>query len=165
MLHHSITAHYSSVAALAADPQLKNLVRRQLGLPSTTALLPAMAAQGLCQAELVLCLLRLRDAHAALRRPVEDHIAALVGHPIQVGTPCLLGLRASSRPLCQRADPTPRLLWVAPENPRKPGTKAWLRWREYRVGRSVAQLKCRGIGAKDIRLCKTCGWIRLEEVR
>ncbi len=58
---------------------------------------------------------------------------------------------------------TPRVTWVTSKNPRQPHTDAYLRWPEYKVGRSVAQLKMRGVKPKDMRLAKQCGWVRFEE--
>jgi hypothetical protein len=53
---------------------------------------------------------------------------------------------------------------VVPGNPRATNTVAYLRWCEYRVGRSTAQLRARGLKPKDIRLAARNGWIKLEEL-
>lgn len=158
MLHHART-----VAQIGRDRDLRYLIRDYFALPKHQALMPALLARSLGQADLVLCLLRLRDRHASLRSSAEAHIAALVGHPICVGPGCLL-LYRSNGPAHVRQDRTPRVTYVTPVNPRQPNTEAYLRWPEYKIGRSVAQLKMRGIRAKDLRIARERGWIRLEEV-
>ncbi len=158
MLH----AHARTVARLNNNPGLKYLIRDYFSMPRTTALMPALLSRALGQADLVLCLLRLRDAHAGVRLACEAHITALVGHPISIGPGCLLRYRDDGR-LHVALDRTPRVVWVTPGNPRKPNTDAYPRWCEYRVGRSTAQLRTRGVKPKDIRLARRRGWIRLEE--
>ncbi len=158
MLH----AHARTVARLNNDTGLKYLIRDYFSLPRTTALMPALLSRALGQADLVLCLLRLRDAHAGVRLACEAHITALVGHPISIGPGCLLRYRDDGR-LHVALDRTPRITYVVPVNPRQPHTDAYLRWPEYRVGRSIAQLRVRGVKPKDIRTATRRGWIRLEE--
>ena len=155
-----LTLHYRTIARLGRDRTIKYLVRDYFGLPRAPALMPALLRCGLGQADLVLCLLRVRDAHVGLRTAAEAHIAALMGHPIVVGRPCLLGLR--SRVTGPQAKQAPRIAWVAPENPRLPRTEAYLRWCEYRVGRTEAQLRSRGITRRDFRKAVRRGWVRME---
>src|SRR5579859_6321259 len=81
MLHR----HHRTIANLSSNPDLKYLIRDYFDLPRWQSLLPAMLARGLGQADLVLCLLRLRDRHRAARCACELHIAALVGRPIVLG--------------------------------------------------------------------------------
>ncbi len=150
------------VTCVARDYNLKFLIRDYFDLPKGTALLPALLARGLGQADLVLCLLRLRDAHSGLRRAAEGHIAALVGHAITVGPPCLMYYRASGAPTV-RTDLSPRISWVASENPRLPRTEAYLRWADFKIGRTEAQLKLRGVTRRDFRKAVRRGWIKLEE--
>jgi hypothetical protein len=157
-----LTTHYLAIARLGRDRTIKYLVRDYFGLPRAPALMPALLSCGLGQADLVLCLLRVRDAHAGLRTAAEAHIAALVGHPIVVGVPCLMGYRrAPVRPEIAQ-NPSPRIAWVSPENPRLPRTEAYLRWCEYRVGRTEAQLRSRGITRRDFRKAVRRGWVRME---
>lgn len=155
--------HYRTVAMIANNQSLKYLLRDYFALPQRQALMPALLARGLGQADLVLALLRLRDRHHGVRLACESHIATLVGHPITVGPGCLVYYRVNG-PAHVRQDTSPRITYVVPRNPRQPHTDAYLRWPEFRVGRSVAQLKMRGIKAKDLRVVQQQGWIRLEEV-
>lgn len=155
--------HYRTVSRIAQNLNLKYLLRDYFDLPRHTALMPALLKRQLGQADLVLALLRIRDNHPTIRQAAEAHIATLVGHAITVGPSCLLQYRSNGKPTV-RLDSTPRLVYVAPTNPRQPNTDAYLRWSEYKLGRSVAQLKMRGIKAKDLRIAQRAGWIRLEEV-
>ncbi len=161
MLHR----HHSTVADLAFDTNLKYLVRDYFNLPARKNLLSAMLDSGLDHADLVLGLLHLRDRHHP--QPVAvaagAFIERLVGHPIAYGTPCLAGYRCGPATHA-KLDRSPRLVWVTPTNPRHPGTTAYQRWPEYRVGRSVAQLRIRGVKPKDLRIAQRNGWIKLEEV-
>ncbi len=157
MLHHA-----SSIALLSSQRDLKSLIRDYFGLPLRQALMPALLSKGLGQADLVLCLLRLRDMHAYLRERVERFIALLIGHPIVIGPGCLLRYRCNGTPAVT-LDRSPRIVWVTAINPRQPNTDAYLRWPEYRVGRTTAQLKMRGVRPKDIRVARRNGWIRVEE--
>jgi hypothetical protein len=154
--------HYATVAALGRDRALRYLIRDYFSLPKTTALMPALLARRLGQADLVLCLLRLRDGHPVLRESAEGYIEALVGHPITYGLPCLLRYRSNGTPSVA-LDRSPRIAWVSPSNPRLPRTEAFLRWPEYRVGRTEAQLRSRGVTRRDFRRAIRRGWIKLEE--
>lgn len=158
MLH----AHARTIAAIGADRPVKYLIRDYFALPNQTSLMPALLARSLGQADLVLCLLRLRDRHSNVRHGVEAYITALVGHPISIGPACLLRYRENGPPSVA-LDRSPRITFVVPDNPRQPSTDAHLRWHEYRVGRTTAQLRARGVKPKDIRLAKRRGWIKLEE--
>ncbi len=155
--------HYRTVAMIARNPNLKHLLRDYFDLPRATALMPALLARRLGQADLVLALLRIRDNHSDVRLQAETHIAALVGHAITYGPGCLLRYAVNGAPHVA-LDRTPRVVYVCPTNPRLPSTDAYYRWPEFKVGRSVAQLKARGIKAKDLRTVQRAGWIRLEEV-
>ncbi len=157
MLH----KHARAVGSIATNHNLKYLVQDYFDLPRRVALMPALLAKGLGQADLVLCLLRLRDRHTGIRAAAEAAITGLVGHPIATGTPCLLRYRDVAP--YARLDASPRVVYVAPHNPRQTGTEAYQRWSEYKIGRTVAQLRARGVKAKDLRVCKQHGWIRLEE--
>jgi hypothetical protein len=160
MLHN----HTKTVVRIAANHDLKYLIRDYFDLPKHTALMPALLDAGLCQADLVLCLLHLRDQHHTMREAIEDSITALVGHPILVGESCLLRYRITSpRPIATRSKDDRRITYVAPTNPRQPGTDAFMRWCEYRVGRTVSQLQTRGVTKRDIRRAARNGWIKVEE--
>jgi len=157
--------HHAAVARMGINRDLKYLVRDYFSLSRTQALMPALLAQKLGQADLVLCLLRLRDAHAhrSLRASIESYITMLVGHPICIGPSCLQRYHDKIKPPPIALDRSPRVTFVTPDNPRQPNTDAHLRWCEYRVGRTVAQLRARGVTPKDVRLARRNGWIRTEE--
>lgn len=161
-----LSHHHRTVAHLAANHLLKDLVRDHFGLPIATALMPAMLARGLHQADLVLCLLRIRDAHSALRSAVESHITTLVGSAIRACPSCLQLYNA--RPVKPQDEPRNsddrRITYVSPVNPRQEGTDAHMRWREFRVGRTIGQLVVRGITKRDIHRAARNGWIKIEEV-
>lgn len=157
-----LNRHYKTVARLSANRSLKYLVRDYFGLPVSTALMPALLARGLGQADLVLCLLRIRDAHRGLRITVEEHITALIGQAIRACPPCLLHYNTPSK-LTRSLDDR-RLVHVAPVNPRQEGTDAHMRWCEYRVGRTLGQLYVRGVTKRDVRRAVRNGWIRVEEM-
>jgi len=161
MLHR----HHRTIANLSSNPDLKYLIRDYFDLPRWQSLLPAMLARGLGQADLVLCLLRLRDRHRAARCACELHIAALVGRPIVLGPPCLRLWRAGPVPVhAEGRDARRRITYVVDANPRQTGTEAHLRWREYRIGRTVAQLLVRGVTKRDLRKAVRRGWVKVEEV-
>lgn len=155
--------HYQTVARLAASRDHKYLIRDYFQLPRSTALMPALLDRGLGQADLVLCLLRLRDRHAALRPTLEEHVAQLVGHPICVGPACLRSYRVGPTRVVRSRDDR-RITYVAPENPRQPNTDAHLRWCEYRVGRTIGQLLVRGVARRDVRRAIERGWVKVEEM-
>lgn len=161
MLNH----HHQTIARLSTDRSLKYLIRDYFGLPVATALMPAMIARGLGQADLVLCLLRIRDAHSALRAAAESHITALVGHAIRACPPCLqlYNQQRNCAADTQRSLDDRRVTHVSPGNPRQEGTDAFMRWHEFRVGRTIGQLVSRGITKRDIRRAVRNGWISVEE--
>lgn len=160
MLH----THYRAVARIHSEPALKYLVRDYFELPKTIALMPAMLARRLGQADLVLCLLRLRDQHWGMRHAFEAHITALIGHPICVGPACLQSYRTGPTRVVRSQDDR-RITYVSPENPRQPNTEAHMRWCEYRVGRTLGQLYVRGVSKRDVRRAVARGWIKVEEAQ
>ncbi len=156
MLHQQ----YRIVALVAANSVVKKLILDYFGQPNHTSLMPALLQNGLGQADLVLCLLRLRDRHHSLRQALEIYIEMFIGRPINIGPRCLLNYNQTSKPRVS-LDRSPRITFVHPTNPRSPNTDAYLRWPEYKLGRSVNQLRARGLKPKDIRLAKSKGWIKL----
>lgn len=160
-------AHAATVALLGRDRLTSYLVRDYFDLPRTNALMAALLDRGLCQADLVLCVLHLHDhaPSADLRRVLRYYIRRLVGRPILVGEPCLLRYKTNGHPP-RTSRPLPgdrRIVWVTPNNPRQPGTTAATRWSEFRAGRTVSQLRVRGVTRRDVRAALRHGWIRLEE--
>jgi hypothetical protein len=144
--------HLSTLLGL--DPTVHDYLRGYFHSPGTT-ITATINDHNLGQADLVLAL---------LRGPPTLHAAAeaLVGRPIVRLPPVM------PKPLPKLPPPpeTPladrrKVLAVAP-NPRLPTTPAFHRYREVRVGRTVAQLLRRGVTRKDVREAVRNGWVRLS---
>ena len=162
--------HARSVAAMGRDQLTSYLVRDYFGLPRGRTMMASLLSAGLGQADLVLCLLRLRDrASPDHGRLLSYYVRRLVGRPIQRGAPCVLHYYVNGHaPRVVRPAPTAedrRVVWVASANPRQPNTSAAARWASFRIGRTVAQLRARGVTKRDIRRAERRGWVRFEEVR
>lgn len=153
--------HAAAIARISSDETLRTLVLDYFGIPPCYHVTPALYQRGLGQADLVLCLLRVR--HPRARAVVE----LLVGRPIKVGPPCLLSYRVNGHPSVAhpRLHADRKIIHVVPRNPRAPNTEAAARWCEFRVGRSISQLRARGVTKRDIRRAARMGWIQLEEQR
>lgn len=153
-----ITKHAEVLARIGMDKPLAKELRAYFDLPKRRVLVASLHEKGLGQADLVLFLLRVGTATA--RR----HVEALVGKPILIGPPCLLIYRTNGKPTVVGSEvPDDRkILWVCPTNPRLTNTEAHLRWKIFRVGRSIAQVKARGATKRDVRRAIRKGWIRVE---
>lgn len=164
-----LSRHVRTIALLNRDSLVSFLLRDYFDLPRKETLFSCLLSRGLGQADLVLALLHLRDAQTNpdWRRVMSHYVRRLVGRPILVGEPCLLRYRSNgSCPRVVRLLPNDRkIIWVQPENPRMPGTEAYLRWPELKPGRSVAQLRARGVTRRDLRRAERKGWVRFEEVQ
>ncbi len=144
---------------MGTNQDLKFLIRDYFNLPRHQALMPAILKKRINHADLVLCLLHLRDTHRAVTTPCEQHIATLMGHPITTGQPCLQRLNTTA---ATRTPDDRRIISITKSNPRQPNTKPYFQWREYRVGRSIKQLMVRGITRRDLRTAVKRGWVTLE---
>lgn len=112
----------------------------------------ALEERDLCQADVVLALLRMDLLSDAER---------LVGRPI---THCPAALRSGSRTPVLRA-PDPVVAHVV-MNPRHPGTDAHRRFEAaFRVGRTIAQCRTWGARRRDVRRALRRGWISLTDGR
>lgn len=157
--------HATALAHMTADKSLKKMVCDYFDLaPRSRSLTPLLYQRGLGQADLVLALLRINHSRA------RHYIGLLIGHPIVIAPPCLLRYNLNSnasRPSITRpvGNDNRRITFVQDTNPRQPGTESHLRWPWFQVGRTVAQLRVRGVKRRDIRKAADFGWIRLEEVR
>lgn len=159
LLKHSLT-----LAMMNRDRRTAFLMRDYFDLPRTKALTPSLLDRGLGQADIVLALLRLRDQRTTYSRVFSSYIELLVGHPIVVGPACLLHYKTNgAKPSVVRSIDDRRIVYVIPDNPRQPKTEAYLRWCEFRVGRTIGQLRVRGIKKRDIRRAVRRGWIKVEE--
>ncbi len=158
--------HARTISMINRDRRTAFLLRDYFDLPRGITLVWSLAQRRLGQADLVLALLRLRDQRTSYSGVFSGYIELLVGHPISVGPSCLLRYHQnSSLPTVVRHDSADdrRLTFVQRDNPRQPRTEAHLRWCEFRVGRTVGQLRVRGVKRRDIRRAAAKGWIRLEE--
>lgn len=163
-----LSRHCLTISMLNRDPLAAFLIRDYFDLPRCHSLMASLLDKGLGQADLVLALLHLRDAmhhKSDAARLTSYYIHRLVGRPILVGPSCLLMYRTNghapraSRPILSDR----RLVWVSPTNPRQPNTEAHDRWDEFRPGRTVAQLRSRGVTRRDLRRAERLGWVRFEE--
>lgn len=108
-----------------------------------------LQAYGLCQADIVLALLRMDLIRDAER---------LAGFPITRCPPCL---RSTSLPVTRsEIAPAPVIRAVVP-NPRATNTEAHARFCEFRVGRTIEQCHARGVRRRDVRLALRMNWITL----
>lgn len=162
-----LARHFVTVAMMNRDRVTAFLLRDYFDLSRKETLMSALLSRGLGQADLVLSLLRLRDAAPGpdRRRLLSFYVRRLVGRPIQVCPSCLLLYRVNGHaPRASRPLPSDRkIIWVTDTNPRQPGTDAFLRWLEFRPGRTVAQLRARGVTRRDLRRAERRGWVRFEE--
>lgn len=108
-----------------------------------------LAIHGLCQADVVLALLRMDLLTEAER---------LVGRRI---THCPSGLRTGKTPVLRaEVRPDPVILSVV-ENPRAPGSRARECFEAFRVGFTIAQARLRGARRRDVRAALKHGWITM----
>ena len=119
----------------------------------------------LCQADLVLCLLRLNTPRA-LR-----HAAKLVGRPITHCPPCLRQLGRRPRAVAAQLPDDRVVIRVRPPAPVERGKRRLLcspmydRLAKARVGATVAQLVARGITRRDLRIATRRGYLEIGERR
>lgn len=142
--------HLQSIALIDRVPALEYRVRRYFELGSRNLFVELRDAR-LCQADIVLCLLRINTSTA--RRVVES----LVGRPIVVSRACRLMWHINSqRPRVMRQ---PVITWVCPRNPCRNSTRIGASFAEFKVGRTRQQLLMRGVSRGDIRRAVRRGWI------
>lgn len=152
--------HAAVIGRINNDPQIKSKILQYFGIVrSPEYLTPVLYQRGLGQADLVLCLLRIGGARARV------YVEQLIGHSITIGPPCLLLYRTNGkpRPAHQRAADDRKVIFVVPGNPRVSNTGAALRWNEVKLGKTVSQLRSRGVWKRDIRIALKRGWIKLED--
>ena len=128
-------------------------VTRMLGVPQPRGrdgLFRVLHETGHCQADLVLCLLRLD----ALREA-----EALVGRRITVCPPCL---RLLTPPLSLMFEGDRLVIRRLQRNPCLPTTPAFQRYRILREGMTVDQVRRRGVKSRDLRVWGRRGYFKLE---
>lgn len=150
LLHHREAT--SRVPAL-----LRLRVLNYFGLPNLRGNLAAMLHErGLCQADLVLCLLRIGGGD----RDARTLIARLVGHPILVCPPCLRGWKRPPRSRMDRGDLV--ITWVG-KNKFLNSTGRRERFAMLRPGMTLSQYRARGGRRRDIREALRNGTVRVRE--
>lgn len=161
--------HAATVAKLNHDRATAYLLRDYFSLRRGVALMPALLERGLGQADLVLALLRLRDRHTMSRTPGPSplctYIESLVGHPMTIDHTCLSGLHRPPPPRHPPCTPDERrIVRKVAYNPRQPNTHGHALWSHFQVGRTVAQLRARGVPARELRRAVQMCWIVLDDV-
>lgn len=144
-------------ATRRVSPVTKLRVLNYFGLPFLRGNLVALLHdEGLCQADLVLCLLRVgggdREARALISR--------LIGHDIVVCPPCLRGWR---RPPPERPKKGELVVTWVGRNKFLNGTDRNLRFGLLRPGMTLSQYKSRGGRRRDLRAALRNGTIRVKE--
>lgn len=134
-------------------------VSEGLRLPADgETLYDALERQGCSQADVALVLLR--DGRPQCRAA----LAVLVGREVQVVPPPEVWPRPYPR-LPGETGPDARRVLRVERNPRLPTTGAFQRYKNIRVGLTVAQLLARGVTRRDIREVVAAGVVELEETR
>lgn len=135
-------------------PALAYRLRVYFDLPARARLVPSLSSSSLCQADLVLALLRFGTPAS---RVVAER---LVGRPITVCPSCLR--RRLSSLTAASSSSSPAITYVLRDPPLRNSTRLQSCYSEFRVGRTRQQLISRGVSRGDIRRCIRRGWIRME---
>ena len=122
-------------------------IRRDFNLPPRRRIFNTCESFGLCQADLVLSL---------LRHELIDDVEQMIGHPIEVCPPDPR-LRPARKP---DAAVTARVVSMA-VSPKLIGARA-RRWASVRLGLTVENLLSRGVTRRDIRSWRRRGFLVLE---
>lgn len=147
--------HLPAIATIVRVPALEYRVRRYFGLGSGPLLVELRRA-GLCQADIVLCLLRAGTPRS------REIIEKIVGRPITVAAACRLVWNHNSQAPTVRRQPI--ITWVCSDATLRRGTRIAAAFTEFRVGRTLEQLRVRGVSKGDLRRAMRRGWIRVEGV-
>lgn len=145
--------HLPAIAAMDRTPSLSYRVRQYFGLGSRPLI---RECTHLSQADIVLCLLTINSQRA------REIIGSLVGKPITVAPACRLqwGFNKQSPSVSRQ----PVITWVkdACEVPLRRGTRLALSYPEFKCGRTLQQLRQRGVSRGDLRRAMQRGWIRVS---
>lgn len=141
-----------TLARMNRDLGVSLRVRRYFRMIPGEPLLYAVRRLRLCQADVVLCLLRLGCRRA------RNWIAEFIGHPITVCPP-----QRRTHPIT-KDEKKLRIKWVQRSNPRHPNTGAHERFEIFRAGRSIEECIMRGATARDVRSAVRRGWIHVSTI-
>lgn len=148
----ALRKHLQSLALIARNPALLYKVRRYFGLDSTHLFI-ALRRKKLCQADIVLCLMKIGGE--AARRIAES----LIGKSIIIGPACKFLWKVNgAKPSIGRQ---PMITWVIKKFPVLRKSKIAQCFSEFRVGRTREQLMNRGVTRGDIRRAMKKRWIRM----
>lgn len=145
--------HFPAIAAIDNAPALAYRVRQYFALPSGPLI---RTTRGLSQADLVICLLSINTQRA------RDIVATLIGKPITVAPACRFHWSFNrQRPTVGRQ---PVITWVedCANVPLRRGTRLALSYPEFKCGRTLQQLRQRGVSRGDVRRALQRGWIRVS---
>lgn len=160
--------HATTIAMICRDTHVRPSVFEYFSLPAGRSLMSCLVERKLGQADLVLCLLHLRDRSRAPSRLLNFYIERLVGRSISVGPSCTLLWRHNSQSPVVTRPPSGyerKITFVVDHNPRQRGTDAHERWSCVRPGRTLAQLLVRGFRRRDVRVALRRGWIRVDDAQ
>lgn len=148
--------HLAALAAITRYPSLSYRVRQYFSLGSGPLIIELRRAL-LCQADIVLCLVRIGTCHA--RRIAES----LIGKAITIGPACRFVYDHNrSRPLVRTQAVIARVHDCSSVRRR---TRLHTVLPEFRVGRTWDQLVARGVRRGDIKRAMKRGLITMTEAR
>lgn len=150
----ALRKHLQGLALITRIPALEYRVRQYFALGSDHLFVELRLA-GLHQADVVLALMRIGTN--AARRIAES----LIGRSITVAPACKFLWRVNGAlPSVGRQ---PMITWVTPKFPALRASKLAKVVCEFRVGRTLEQLRNRGVTRWDIRRAAARGWIHVTE--
>lgn len=131
-----------AIAAISSTPALSYRVRQYFGLGSRPLIIELRHAE-LSHADIVLCLLRINTERA------RTIIASLMGKPITIGPACRLVWPDNRQSPIVRSQPTVTRVNLDIVVRRRTRLHACLP--EFRIGRTLDQLRMRGVSRGDIK--------------
>lgn len=147
--------HLAAIAAISTMPALDYKVRQYFALGSRPLIIELPRA-GLCQADLVLALVRIGTPRSRLIA------GSLIGKPITTCPSCKLTWSYNKQTPSIGVQPV--VTWVSDEVLLRRGTRLAMTFPEFRCGRTLQQLTMRGVSRGDIRRAMKRGWIKMVGV-
>lgn len=151
-----IRRHFPAIAAISGTPSLDYRVRQYFSVGATPLI---RELRHLSQADIVLCLLTINTQRA------REIIESLIGKAIVVGPGCRLGWSFNKQsPSVGRQ---PIITWVKDAYlvPLRNGTRLAMCYPEFKCGRTLQQLRQRGVSRGDIGRAVKRGWIRVSGIQ
>lgn len=144
--------HLAPIASITRAPSLEYRVRQYFDLGSRPFLIELSRAR-LCHADIVLCLIRINTRRA------REIVEALINKPITVAPACRLVWLANTQ--APRVREQPQVTWVSPQWTARRKTRLSVFQCEFKVGRSLSQLRSRGVTKGDLRRAVREGLVRV----